>query len=126
MVLVWFCHFLGHSPPGLTSAVSRTSCGLVSHAAELFDEATEDVLAHMHFPKQHRRRLHSTDTNTLERFHMEIKRRTRVIGICPNRASPRAHSGNALREQMTSGRLQSAPLRLNRIHDQALRRGRRG
>ncbi|MCA1706355.1 MAG: transposase [Actinobacteria bacterium] len=53
--------------------------------ADLLQDAAEDVLAHMHFPKEHRRRLHST--NTVERLHLEIKRRTRVIGIFPNRAS---------------------------------------
>jgi putative transposase len=53
-------------------------------AADLLEDSAEDVLAHMHFPKEHRRRLHST--NTVERMHMEVKRRTRVIGIFPNRA----------------------------------------
>ena len=54
-------------------------------AAELLEDAAEDVLAHMHFPKEHRRRLHST--NPLERLNKEIKRRTNVIGIFRNRAS---------------------------------------
>jgi putative transposase len=58
-------------------------------AADLLEDSAEDVLAHMQFPKEHRRRLHST--NTVERLHMEIKRRTRVIGIFPNRAEPDAH-----------------------------------
>ena len=48
-------------------------------------DAAEDVLAHMAFPKGHRRRLHST--NVVKRLHMELKRRTRVVGIFPNRAS---------------------------------------
>jgi transposase-like protein len=47
--------------------------------------AAEDVLAHLHFPREHRRRLHST--NPLERLHKEIKRRTRVVGIFPTRDS---------------------------------------
>ncbi len=51
----------------------------------------------MHFPKEHRRRLHST--NTVERLHMEIKRRTRVIGIFPNRASLLRMVGALLQEQ---------------------------
>lgn len=34
-----------------------------------------------HFPRDHRRRLHST--NPLERLDKEIKRRTRVVGIFP-------------------------------------------
>ncbi len=54
-------------------------------AAELLEDAAEDVLAHLHFPREHRRRLHST--NPLERLHKEIKRRTRVVGIFPNRDS---------------------------------------
>src|SRR6266545_52701 len=52
-------------------------------AAELLEDAAEDLLAHLHFPREHRRRLHST--NPLERLHKEIKRRTNVVGIFPNR-----------------------------------------
>ncbi len=37
----------------------------------------------MTFPKDHRTRLHST--NPLERLEKEIKRRTYVVGIFPNR-----------------------------------------
>jgi transposase-like protein len=65
--------------------------------ADLLSDAADDVLAHMHFPKEHRRRLHST--NTVERLHMEIKRRTRVIGIFPNRASLLRMVGTLLQEQ---------------------------
>lgn len=54
-------------------------------ATELLQDAAEDVLAHLHFPREHRRRLHST--NPLERLHKEIKRRTRVVGIFPTRDS---------------------------------------
>jgi putative transposase len=66
-------------------------------AADLLEDAAEDVLAHMHFPKEHRRRLRST--NTVERLHLEIKRRTRVIGIFPNRASLLRIVGTLLQEQ---------------------------
>jgi putative transposase len=66
-------------------------------AADLLEDAAEDVLAHMHFPKEHRRRLHST--NTVERLHLEIKRRTKVIGIFPNRASLMRMVGTLLQEQ---------------------------
>ena len=47
-------------------------------AAELLEDAAEDVLAHMHFPREHRRRLHST--NPIERLHKEVKRRTGSSG----------------------------------------------
>ena len=42
--------------------------------ALLLEQAGEDVLAHMSFPAEHRRQIHST--NSLERLNKEIKRRT--------------------------------------------------
>jgi putative transposase len=66
-------------------------------AAELLEDAAEDVLAHMHFPREHRRWLHST--NPIERLHKEIKRRTRVVGIFPTRDSLMRMVGTLLAEQ---------------------------
>jgi putative transposase len=68
-----------------------------SAAAELLEEAAEDVLAHFHFPEEHRRKLHST--NPLERLHKEVKRRTAVVGIFPDRASLVRLAGMLLAEQ---------------------------
>lgn len=53
--------------------------------AELMDQAEDDVLAHMAWPKELRPKLHST--NPLERLNKEIKRRTNVVGIFPNDAA---------------------------------------
>jgi putative transposase len=61
--------------------VARMLSPKFPQATELLQDAAEDVLAHLHFPREHRRRLHST--NPLERLHKEIKRRTRVVGIFP-------------------------------------------
>jgi putative transposase len=56
--------------------------GRLPQAAALLEDAAEDILAHKHFPEEHRRQLHST--NPLERLNKEIKRRSNVVGIFPN------------------------------------------
>lgn len=51
----------------------------------LMDEAANDVLAFMTFPRAHGSQIYST--NPLERLNAEIKRRTTVVGIFPDDAS---------------------------------------
>ena len=53
--------------------------------AEFLENTAHEVLACFNFPEEHRKRIRST--NGLERFHEEIRRRTRVIRIFPNQQS---------------------------------------
>ncbi len=51
-------------------------------AMEVFEAGADDVLSYLHYPQPHRVRISST--NPLERLNLEIRRRTRVIGIFPH------------------------------------------
>ena len=65
--------------------------------SERLESAEPDILAHLSFPSEHRRQLHST--NPLERLNKEIKRRTDVVGIFPNRTAALRLVGAILAEQ---------------------------
>ncbi len=52
---------------------------------EWVDESIDDTLACLHYPKEHRKRICST--NGLERINQELKRRATVIRIFPNEES---------------------------------------
>jgi putative transposase len=64
---------------------------------ELLIEAEEEVFAFYDFPAEHRRQLAST--NPLERLNKELKRRSAVVGIFPNRAAAVRLLGAVLSEQ---------------------------
>jgi transposase-like protein len=53
--------------------------------ASRLEEDLEEALTCLSFPAEHRRRIRTT--NGLERLNQELKRRTRVVRIFPNRAS---------------------------------------
>ena len=69
---------------------------LYPQAAKLLLEAEEDILVYKTFPREHWRRIHST--NPLERIHKEVKRRTKVVGVFPDQASVLRLVGMNLKE----------------------------
>jgi putative transposase len=73
-------------------------------AVPIMEAVRDDVLAFLHFPQEHWRKIWST--NPLERLNKEIKRRTNVVGIFPNDAAITRLVGSQLLEQQEEWQLE--------------------
>jgi transposase-like protein len=68
----------------------------VPAVAAMLRESVEDCLTVLSFPSHHRKRLKST--NLLENIMKRLKKRTKVVGVFPNRASCHRLVGSQLLE----------------------------
>jgi putative transposase len=67
-----------------TSVIAQLR-GVAPKVARLLEDAEQDLLAYMGFPREHWPKIRST--NPLERVNPEIARRSDVVGIYPNDAA---------------------------------------
>ncbi len=88
------------SPEEVHAQADRVVAQLRDHfpqASQMLADAIPDILAFTTFPVFHWQKLWSN--NPLERLNKEIRRRTDVVGIFPNRAATRRLVGAVLAEQ---------------------------
>ena len=88
------------SPEEVHAQADRVIAQLQEHfpqAAQMLADALPDILAFTTFPVSHWQKLWSN--NPLERLNKEIRRRTDVVGIFPNRSATRRLVGAVLADQ---------------------------
>ena len=88
------------SPEEIHAQADRVIAQLQEHfpqPAQMLADAIPDILAFTAFPVSHWQKLWSN--NPLERLNKEIRRRTDVVGIFPNRSATRRLVGPVLAEQ---------------------------